>query len=77
MKKKTIYKKRLIVYSVLVFAFVNLMLPFKTHNKSGNAELKHFTAIAYADLEMEDPIFKPFGLWEQIVSSPDSPNRQK
>jgi len=71
MKKKTIYKKRLIVYSVLVFAFINLMLPVKTHNKSGNPELKHFTAIAYADPEMEDPIFKPFGLWDWLISSTD------
>jgi len=80
MKKKSIYKKQLIIYAFLAFAFVNLMLPFKTYTKNGNTEVEQLTAIAYANSEPEnpgdpenpeDPVYKPFGLWDWIISLTD------
>lgn len=77
MKKKSIYKKHLIIYAFLAFAFVNLMLPFKTYTQNGHTELEQLTTIAFANSgtedpeNPEDPVYKPFGLWDWIISLTD------
>ena len=53
------------------------MLPFKTYTQNGHTELEQLTTIAYANSETEDPenpedpVYKPFGLWDWIISLTD------
>ena len=54
-----------------------LMLPFKTYTQNGHTELEQLTTIAFANSgtedpeNPEDPVYKPFGLWDWIISLTD------
>lgn len=71
MKTKKTFKKKLAIYSVVIFAFANFLIPVQ--NKDTDISLAQLTTVAHADGESDDPeieppIYKPLSLWDWFLS---------